>query len=189
MFPAHLRLPITHRSRPTALQQDILFSLLHLLTFTSLHLFTSLSLVPLTLILICTSSVFACFNHQQGLLCYFFLMVIWTPPPTTTLAKKSLFMTFLFSFMFVICSFWSWFFFSFFAPSYLSSIRPLHLFATVPILWGHHFTCVYFSFSPFSFCKSTLCAALALCVPLLFSSPSLATSQFRNYSSGLKQWW
>lgn len=37
------------------------------------------------------------------------------------------------------------------------------------------------------FCKSTLCAVLAWCVPLLFSSPSLAASQFHNYSSGLKQ--
>ena len=47
----------------------------------------------------------------------------------------------------------------------------------------------FFPFSPFSFCASALCAALASCVPLLFSSPSLAASQFRNYSSGLKQWW
>lgn len=37
--------------------------------------------------------------------------------------------------------------------SFLQSARLLHLFATAPILWGHHFTSVCFSFSSFSFVK------------------------------------
>lgn len=55
----------------------------------------------------------------------------------------------------------------------LSSIRLLHLFATVPILWGHHFSCVYFSFSPFSFVK-VHCEWLLPCVYLCSIPPPLS---------------
>lgn len=155
--------------------------------FTTSHMFVFLSL---HLCIYSSHNVNTCLQITviHGLMvsqdyCFISLMVPWTneltPLHTHALANEAFSQLFP-PFIVVILYFMALLFF----PTCLSSARLQHLFATVPILWGHHFTCVYFSFSPFPFVK-----AHSVRVPPLFSSPSLAASQFRNYSSGLKQWW
>lgn len=70
----------------------------------------------------------------------------WTHSPHMR-TKEAFSQLSLFSSIFVILYFVE----LLFSPC-LSSARLPHLFATVPILWGHHFTSVYFLILTFSFC-------------------------------------
>lgn len=116
--------------------------LLHTLFFVSLHF--SISPCPCCKVrLISTCSLLIWLNDRTFLICPIYLIVPWTnkvhPPPTHTHTQR----TFLFSSLdFLELRF-----------SFLSSARPPYLFATVPILWGHHFTSVCFSFSSFPFVR------------------------------------
>lgn len=148
----------------------------------SISISAYLSVVPATLTRTSNSSEsafisFIWLNDQPRLLHF-----LNSLPPRTITHKRSLFSRLSLCLLFLsLCTLWS----SFFPLPFLCTPTTL-ICNSANFMGSSLYLCVFFILT-FSFCKSTLCAALFLCVPPLFSSPSLAASQFRNYSSGLKQ--